>query len=74
MGPFVKLYLFHRRSPGMPRAEFQQRLLDRAARQPVVSAARHLVGLARNGLYGFGEPRHDAIEVSSFTTDQGQVA
>lgn len=71
-GPLVahtKLYVFLKRRPELSLPEFRERLL--AEHAPRVQAAlpalsRYLIGFARPGLYGLGEPRFDALEVWSF--------
>lgn len=65
---YAKLYFLIKRAPDLTRNGFRDLLLaDRRGGDPVgAGAVRHLVGFARPGLYGLGEPRFDAIEVLSF--------
>jgi hypothetical protein len=64
---FVKLYLLLKHRPDLPREEFRQALIgSRQNRNDYPGVARHLVGIARPGLYGLGEPRFDAVEVLSY--------
>ncbi len=64
---FVKLYVLLKRRPDLALDKFREQLItDRQSAAPVPGLERHLVGFARDGLYGFGEPRFDAVEVLSF--------
>ncbi|MCX5893808.1 MAG: EthD domain-containing protein [Deltaproteobacteria bacterium] len=66
---FVKIYVLLKRSPAMALGEFQAQLTADdhcAAVAGLPQLRRHLIGLARPGLYGLGEPRFDAVEVWSF--------
>jgi hypothetical protein len=65
---FAKLYVLLKRRPDLSLDAFRAELLagrrgDGAGANALV---RHVLGLARPGLYGLGEPRFDAIEVLSF--------
>lgn len=63
---FVKLYIFLKRRSELPLDSFRRQLLDdRSGIAARFGLERHLVGFARDGLYGFGEPAFDAIEVMS---------
>lgn len=63
---FVKLYVFLKRKPDLALGYFRRQLVaDRAGIALRFKLDRHLVGFARDGLYGFGEPAFDAIEVLS---------
>jgi len=67
---FVNLYVLAKRKPQMELSEFAKAIekhgCEAAAANPALR--RCTVGVARKGLYGFGEPRFDGIEVSSFDT------
>jgi hypothetical protein len=66
---YVNAYVLLKRQPGTDLDEFAAALessATSAARETTI--LRSVVGLARKGLYGFGEPRFDAIEVRSFNT------
>jgi hypothetical protein len=65
---FAKLYLLLKRQPDLSLEEFQDAsVADRQKNDsPAATPARHLIGFARPGLYGVGEPRFDAVEVLSF--------
>ncbi len=65
---FVKLYVLLKRRPDLSLAAFQEGLVaDRQGwSDQSGDPARHLIGFARPGLYGLGEPRFDAVEVLSF--------
>jgi hypothetical protein len=69
---FANLYVLAKRKPEMEMSEFAKAIErhagDSAAANPAVR--RCTVGVARKGLYGFGEPRFDGIEVWSFDTAQ----
>ena len=68
---FSKLYILMKRRPGVPLAAFRDDLLtDRSGLASQHHLARHLIGFARPGLYAFGEPAFDAIEVLSFRTPE----
>jgi hypothetical protein len=68
---FSKLYILVKRKPGVPLQLFRDDLLrDRTPLASQHDLARHLIGFARTGLYGFGEPAFDAIEVLSFRTPE----
>ncbi|ABK17535.1 EthD domain-containing protein [Syntrophobacter fumaroxidans] len=65
---FTKFYSFLKRQPGTDLDEFR-RLLLKAHGETVLALPGlqgYLIGFARRGLYGLGEPRFDAIEVWSF--------
>ena len=56
-----------KRKPHMELDEFAAALRKHASEAATHPAMRRCtIGLARKGLYGFGEPRFDAIEVWSF--------
>jgi hypothetical protein len=63
----TKLYVLLKRAPGTDRSTFLAQLrgphADRVRRLP--GLRRHVIGAARDGQYGFGEPRFDAVEVWS---------
>lgn len=66
---FVNIYVLLKRSPSMELGEFQARITGGEHCASVAGLPQlqgHLIGLARPGLYGLGEPRFDAIEVWSF--------
>ncbi len=64
---FTKLYVLLKRRPDLSLSEFRQELIrDRAGVAVPQGLVRHAVAFARQQLYGFGEPRFDAIEVLSF--------
>jgi hypothetical protein len=64
---FAKLYLLMKRRAGLSLDAFRKELLkNRSGIASRYDLSRHLVGFARSGLYGFGEPPFDAIEVLSF--------
>jgi hypothetical protein len=64
---FTKLYVLLKRRPELSLQTFREQLIEGRKSAPSPSGlSRHLVGLVRDGLYGFGEPRFDAIEVLSF--------
>jgi len=65
---FAKLYILLKRQPALALGAFQEALLAdrRKGAEAFGGVARHLVGFARPGLYGLGEPRYDAIELLSF--------
>jgi hypothetical protein len=66
---FVNAYILVKRKPDMELEQFAAALEKHASQAAVDPAMRHCtIGLARKGLYGFGEPRFDGIEVSSFDT------
>jgi hypothetical protein len=68
---FSKLYVLLKRRPDLSLDAFRQQLIEDASHAPRPDQlARHLIGLARDGQYGFGEPRFDAIEVLSFRDDR----
>jgi hypothetical protein len=76
---FAKLYILMKRSPDLSLEAFRDALLAerRSADARLDGIVRHLVGFARAGLYGIGEPRFDAVEVLSFAsaeTLQAQLA
>ncbi len=64
----VKFYVFLKRIPSATLEEFKQRIVTTHA--SVVSSLpgveRCLAAFARSGLYGFGEPRFDALEIWGF--------
>ncbi len=72
---FTKLYVLLKRRPELSLATFREELIgDRASRRAAPAGlARDLLGFARAGLYGLGEPRFDAVEVLSFTTAAAAV-
>jgi len=61
---YAKLYGLLKRAPDLTRDAFRERLL--ADRAGGARADRHLIGFCRDGLYGLGEPRFDAVEVLGF--------
>jgi hypothetical protein len=63
---YVKLYLLLKRRPDLELAALQEALLADRRANPAAGTRRHLIGLARAGLYGLGEPRFDAVELLSF--------
>jgi hypothetical protein len=65
---FAKLYLLLKRRPDLSLETFRDQLLGdrRADHAPPLGLVRHVVGFARAGLYGLGEPRFDALEVLAF--------
>ncbi len=66
---FVNVYTVAKRKPQMEVGEFAAALQKHACQVAENPAMRRCtVALARNSLYGFGEPRFDAIEVWSFDT------
>jgi EthD domain len=67
---FVNLYVLAKRRPATNLDEFAQAIEKHADDAAAANGAmrRCTVGLARKGLYGFGEPRFDGIEVWSFDT------
>jgi hypothetical protein len=67
---FVNAYVLLKRKPQTELAEFAVALRKHAGDMAEVNSTmrRCSIGLARKGLYGFGEPRFDAIEVWSFDT------
>ena len=66
---FVNAYILVKRKPGMELEEFAVALRRHACAVASNPAMRRCVaGLARKGLYGFGEPRFDGIEAWSFDT------
>jgi hypothetical protein len=71
----AKLYLLMKRPPEMQLAAFQEALLGarKATNSLPAGLIRHVVGFARPGLYGLGEPRFDAVEALSFR-DAGTLA
>jgi hypothetical protein len=72
---FIKLYTLIKRRPDLPLEQFRHQLLDQRRDMPAPDGLkRHLVALARPGLYGLGEPRFDAIEVLSFCSNEPVAA
>ena len=66
---YVNAYILAKRRHGTDREEFARFLSAHAAEASASPAMRRcVVGIARKGLYGFGEPRFDGIEVWSFDT------
>jgi EthD domain-containing protein len=66
---FVNAYVLVKRKPNVELDAFAVALKKQASEAVANPAMRRCtVGLARKGLYGFGEPRFDAIEVWSFDT------
>ena len=66
---FVNAYILVKRKPLMDLDEFAAAFKKHASEAAANPAMRRCtIGLARKGLYGFGEPRFDAIEVWSFDT------
>jgi len=67
---FVNLYVLVKRKPQTELDEFAAAIERHGCEVAAANAAmRHCtIGLARKGLYGFGEPRFDGIEVWSFDT------
>ena len=66
---FTKVYVLVKRSPTMELRAFQEHITSGAHCATVTALPGirgHLIGLARPGLYGLGEPRFDAVEVWSF--------
>lgn len=65
---FTKVYALLKRQPGVRLGDFRKQLVgsrcDELARLPGLQ--NHLVGFSRDGQYGLGEPRFDAVEVWSF--------
>jgi hypothetical protein len=57
-----------KRRPEIGLDEFQKLILDTHSKTvlQLPGLQRYLIGFARRALYGFGEPRFDAIEVCSF--------
>jgi hypothetical protein len=64
----TKVYTLIKRAVGFSRHEFARHLSgDHAAGvRALPGLRRHIIGLARDDQYGFGEPRFDAIDVWSF--------
>lgn len=72
---YAKLYRLVKRRPATPLSQFRESFL--AERQECfrpAGLARHLVCLCRDGLYGLGEPRFDAVEVMGFTDAEALAA
>jgi hypothetical protein len=69
---FVNLYVLAKRRPDMNLDEFAKAIERHGYDAGAANRAmrRCTVGLARKGLYGFGEPRFDAVSVWSFDTAQ----
>jgi len=67
----LKLYFLLKRAPGLDRQEFRRLLRadHEAAAARISGLRRSLIGFCRDGLYGLGEPRFDAVEVWSFPDD-----
>jgi hypothetical protein len=66
---FVNAYILVKRKPVMQLDEFAESLRKHACDAAANPAMRRCTaGIARRGLYGFGEPRFDGIEVWSFDT------
>jgi len=65
---FSKLYVLLKRRPDLSIGAFRDGMAAdrRSWREEAGGAVRHLIGFARAGLYGLGEPRFDAVEVLSF--------
>jgi len=65
---YTKLYVFLKRKTGCDLRDFKEQLKERHAELVVnlPGLQQYLLGFARDALYGFGEPRFDAIEVYSF--------
>jgi EthD domain len=72
---FVNAYVLVKRKPQTELNEFDSAIRQQAAPAVTNSAIKRCtVGLARKSLYGFGEPRFDAIVVWSFDTTAEAVA
>jgi EthD domain len=69
---FVNVYVLAKRKPQMELSEFAKAIERHGCDASMANTGmrRCTVGIARKGLYGFGEPRFDGIEVWSFDTAQ----
>lgn len=67
---FTKLYVFLKKRPELSLDSFRVYVMKTHSEtvRKIPGLRRHLVGFARPALYGFGEPRFDALEVLSFDT------
>lgn len=72
---YAKLYRLLKRRPATALSQFRENFLsDRQEYPRPAGLARHIVGLCRDGLYGLGEPRFDAVEVMGFTDAEALAA
>lgn len=62
----VKLYVLLKRRAELPLESFRESLLQWSVDDRPPGQRRRCVGLARDALYGLGEPRFDAVDVISF--------
>jgi hypothetical protein len=65
---FTKVYTLLKRRPGARLADFRKQLVGSRCHElaSLPGLQNHLIGFSRDGQYGLGEPRFDAVEVWSF--------